>query len=806
MWMQDVRYAIRLLKRSPGFAVTATLTLALSIGVNAAIWSAVKGVLIAPLPYPDPDRLVRLFEEAPRSPKWPMAPADFRDYRDELSTFEGIAAYVRADLQLGDAGQPERLRGMQVTRGFFTLLGRPPRLGRDFEEADERKGSGDKVILSHGLWMRRFGGDPGVVGRSIRLSGKPYEVVGVLDAGFQHVGGSFRTYGHGEPVDVWSPLTVPRDEEPSWRYSHFFNVVGRTKMQATPAEIAADLKARGEAAAERYPVPNSPWKPRMEPLKREIVGSADKMLALLSGAALAMLLLACVNVAGLLLGRSAQRAREIGTRAAIGATRWQLARQLLVESLVLAAAGGLLGIAVAFGATRLLKQFGPADMPRLQNIAVDADVLLTALAATLASALVVGLAPAIRLAGASLSEALKEGGRTLAGGAHQRTGKALAATEIALAFVLVVSSGLLLKSFVKMVTKDPGFRPQGAITASLELPTAKYDRAGAAEFHRRAQERIQALPGIRAVTFSSDLPWTGYDENTGFEIVGRQFPEGEDPEARYHFLTPGYPGTTGTPLVAGADFGPEDRNDAPNVVLLNEAAARKYWQTPQAAVGARLSLWGTERTVKGVIGNVADLPWHDRAVPALYFPQAQAWYPQPMFVIVRTDVDPTTLAGGIRRALREIDPELPLANVQRLESVAAGALATRRLTLWLVAAFGATSLLLATVGIYGVMAQAVGQRRHEFAIRQALGATRSNLMKLVFTSAAWMALGGLACGVALALGATRLLVTFLYGVTPFDSTTFVAVAAALLVVAAGAVYGPARQGTRTTTVASLRAD
>jgi putative ABC transport system permease protein len=806
MWPQDVRYAVRLLRRSPGFATTATLTLALAIGANAAIWSAVKGILIAPLPYPDPDRLVRLFEEAPRSPKWPMAPLDFRDYRNELQTFEGIAAYVRADLQLGDASQPERLRGMRVTRGYFTLLGRPPRLGRDFEAPDELQGNGDKVILSHGLWMRRFNGDPGVVGTSVRLSGKPFEIVGVLDPGFQHVGGSFRTYGHGEPVDVWSPLAVPRDEEPGWRYSHFFNVVGRTKKDATPAQLAADLKARGESAAARYPVPNSPWKPRLEPLKGEIVGTADKTLAVLSGAAMAMLLLACVNVAGLLLGRSAQRAREIGMRAAVGATRFQIARQLLVESVVLATAGGLAGIAIAFGATRLLKQLGPADMPRLQNIAVDAEVLVTATVATLVSALVVGLAPALRLAGASLSEALKEGGRTLAGGAGHRTGKALAAAEIAIAFVLVVSSGLLLRSFVKMVTKEPGFQAHGAITASVELPTAKYDGAAAADFYRRAQERIQALPGVRAASFSSDLPWTGYDENTSFDIVGRQFPEGEGPEARYHFLTPGYSKATGTPLVAGAEIGPEDQKDAPRVVLLNVAAARKYWQTPQAAVGARLDLWGMERTVKGVIGDVTDVPWHDRAVPALYFPQAQTWYPQPMLLVARADGDTTRLVDGVRRVLREIDPELPLANVKPLESVAAGALATRRLTLWLVAAFGVTSLLLATVGVYGVMAQTVSQRRHEFAVRQALGATRSNLMKLVFASAAWMTLAGLACGVALALAATRLLTTLLYGVTPFDSATFAAVGAVLLVVAAAAVYAPARDGTRTTTIASLRAD
>jgi predicted permease len=806
MWVQDVRYAVRLLRRSPGFAVTATLTLALSIGANAAIWSAIKGILIAPLPYPDPDRLVRLFEEAPGSPQWPMAPADFRDYRNELQTFETIAAYVRGDLQLGDPGHPEQLRGMAVTRGFFTLLGRPPRLGRDFEEQDELPGNGDKVILSHGLWMRRFNGDPSVVGTTVRLSSKPFEIVGVLDQGFQHVGGTFRSYGHGEPVDVWSPLMVPRDEDPSWRYSHFYNVVGRTKKEATPAQIALDLKAREEYVAKRYPDPNSPWKPRVEPLKQVIVGTADQTLVALSGAAMAMLLLACVNVAGLLLGRSARRAREIGTRAAIGATRWQIARQLLIESVVLAAGGGLAGIAIAFGATRALKQLGPADLPRLQNIGVDTGVLLTTIGATLASALLVGMAPALRLARASLSEALKEGARTLAGGSHQRTGKALAAAEIALAFVLVVSSGLLLKSFVKIISKDPGFRPEGAITASLELPTAKYDADAARDFYRRAQERMQSLPGIQHAAFSSDLPWTGYDENTGFDIVGRTLPDEEGPGARYHFVTPGYAKATGTPLVAGADIGPEDQPAAPLVVLLNEAAAKRYWTTPQAAVGARLRLWGKERTVKGVIGDINDLPWHDRSVPALYFPQAQAWYPQPMFLVARTDGDPTRVVGSIRGALREIDPELPLSRVRPLETVAAGALATRRLTLWLIGAFAATSLLLAVVGVYGVMAQIVGQREHEIGIRQALGATRAHILRMILSTGTVVVLGGLVCGMALAAASTRVLLSLLYGATPLDPETFATVAGVLVIAAMGAVYLPARRATRFSAVVSLRSE
>jgi len=803
--LHDIRYAIRLLRRSPGFAATALLTLALSIGANAAIFSAVKGVLISPLPYADPDRLVRLFEEAPDTPHFPMAPADFRDYRAELQTYDGIAAYVRGDLQLGDAQRPEQLRGMQVTAGFFKILGYQPALGREFDLNDEIESNSNVVILSHNLWMRQFNGDLEVVGRTVQLSGRTFQIVGVLPEGFQHVGGTFRTYGHGERVDVWSVLVVPRVERPGMRYSHYFNVVGRIRRDVGWNEMAADLNRVGVSVAKRYPTPNSPWRPSVVPLKHEIIGPAEPTLLTLAGAAFAVLLLACVNVAGLLLGRASSRSREIGVRAALGATRWRLGRQLLIESLVLASVGGAGGIALAYAAVEALARFGPSDMPRLQSIAVDAQVLLYAVIMTLGSALVFGLAPALRLARAGVADTLKEGGRSVAGSSTQGTRRVLAAVEVALAFVLVVSSALLLRSFAAMINTPPGFDPRGAITASIELPTARYDRNAAAAFYQRAAERFRALPGIRELTFTSDLPWTGYDENTSFAIVGRTSREGDEPEARYHFITYGYTRATGTRLVAGRELLPTDVEKAPLVILLNEAAARKYWGAPDAAVGARLNLWGAERTVAGVIADVRDMPWRADAVPALYFPQPQAWYPQPMYLIARSDLDPSSLVEPIRRSLASLDSALPLANVQPLDAVAAAAIATRRLTLWLVTAFGLTALFLAVVGIYGVTAQAVGQRQHEFGIRQALGATRGDIMRLVFSSGAVLSVLGLATGVLLALGATRFLASLLYQVTPLDPLTFAGVAAVLALVSTGAIYLPARRATRISAATALRA-
>jgi putative ABC transport system permease protein len=519
--LQDVRYALRLLHRSPGFAATAIATLAVAIGANAAIFSAVKGVLIAPLPYPAPDRLVRVFEESARTPHFPMAPADFRDYRAELRTFEGLAAYFRSDLQLGDVSRPEQLRGMQVTAGFFRLLGHPPILGREFEEHDEIEGNHLVAILSHALWMRRFDGDPAIVGRPLRLSGRTYTVIGVLPDGFAHVGGTYRTYGHGEPVDVWSVLAVPRDEHPRHRFSHYYNVVGRIREGASWSVMENDLRRTGKIVAARYPTPNSPWSPRVVPLKQEIVGNAESTLIALAAATAGVLLLACVNVAGLLLGRAAARTREVGVRAALGATRARIARQLVVESVVLALAGGTVGIILAFGGVALATRFGPADMPRLHMIAVDGQVLASTLAATLATALLFGLAPAVRLSATGIEAALREGGRTVAGFAHNRLRRTLAAAEVALAFVLVVASALLLRSFVAMISTDPGFVAESTLTASIELPSAKYDRATATAFFRRALERVAALPGVSAAAFSADLPWSGYDENTGFELVGR---------------------------------------------------------------------------------------------------------------------------------------------------------------------------------------------------------------------------------------------------------------------------------------------
>jgi predicted permease len=384
----DALYAVRLLRRSPAFALTAMLTLAAGVGANAAIFSAVHGVLVVPLPYPEPDRLVRIYEEAEKSRSWPMSPADFRDYRAELQSFEGIAAYMRNDLQLAEADRPEQLRGMQVTAGFFNVLGYRPAVGREFLRSEETEQTNAVVVLSDAIWRRRFSADPGILNRPIRLSGRQFRVVGVLPPGFQHIGGTFRSYGHGQTVDVWWPLAVPREELPMHRYSHYFNVVGRLRPGITVGHANGELTAAAlRIGARFYPGGNSPWTSRAAPLKQEIVGTAEATLVALLGAAALVLLLACVNVASLLLGRSATRSREMGVRAALGATRLRLAGQLFVESLVLACSGGAIGLAGAYGAVAALVRFGPADTPRLQMVTVDGTVLAYTVAAVFVTAL-----------------------------------------------------------------------------------------------------------------------------------------------------------------------------------------------------------------------------------------------------------------------------------------------------------------------------------------------------------------------------------------------------------------------------------
>ena len=803
--MQDVRYAVRLLLRAPGFTTVAALTLALGIGANTAIFSVVHGVLVKPLPYREPDALIRIFEESlPDTPEFPLSPGTFIEYRAQSRAFEALAAYERNDLQLG-GDRPEQLRAMRVTAGFFQLLGYQPQLGREFTREDEAEGRSRVAILSHALWVRRFGGDQTIVGKTVALSGRPFEIIGVLPPGVQHVGGTYRSYPHGESVDVWWPRMLPSVPQRRDRAQHYLSVLGRLAPGVTADQAEDELRRISARLGKEFPETNARWSSHVRPLRDDVIGTSESTLVALLAAAGAVLLIGCLNVAGLLLGRGTARAREIGVRSALGATRIRLVRQLVVESGLLAVIGGVLGVAFAYAALEALLVFAPADTPRLHMVSVDRIVLGFTVAATALTVLLFGLAPAIHLARANATRAL-QGGRGAPGGTQQRLRRAVVVAEVALAFVLVVTGGLLLRSFSSLLRLDPGFDPERVLTAIVNLPSARYrDTTAATAFFDRLTERVRALPGVRAAGLGSDLPWTGYDENTSFGIVGRRFPDGESPEARYHFLTPGFITALGLPLRAGRDIRPGDGPDAPPVVLINEATARQYWGSAENAIDARLNLWSdTPAIVVGVVGDLKDVPWAERSPGGVYFPQAQQWYPQNMFITIRTDADPRSLIEPLSRIVRELDPELPIATIRTLDEIAGAAVATRRFTLVLVTAFALSALFLAVVGVYGVMAQAVGQRVREFGVRQALGARPRDILRLVVSSGAGMGLVGLAAGLAIALPITRLARSLLFRTSPADPVTLVCVAALLLLATLAASYIPARRATRTDPATALR--
>ena len=803
--IQDVRYAARLLLRSPGFTLVAALTLALGVGANTAIFSVVHGVLLKPLPYKDPNALLRVFEELPPdTPEFPVSPATFLEYRTETRTFESLAAFERADLQLGGE-RPEPLRGMRVTAGFFGLLGYQPLVGREFTREDEVPNRSGVVILSHGLWTRRFGSDPSIVGKSIPLSGRAFEVAGVLPPGVQHVGGSYRSYPHGESVDVWWPRTLPTVPQRMDRMQHYLSVIGRTRAGVSTAQAQDDLRQISARLGQQYPDSHGRWSMHVRPLRAEIIGTSETTLIALLAAAGAVLFIACLNVAGLLLGRATGRTREMGVRSALGATRVRLVRQLIAESVLLAALGGALGVLVAYGALTALLAVAPADTPRLHMISVDRVVLAYTVGATAITALLFGVAPAIQLVRADVAPSLR-GGRGTAGSDQQRLRRALVVAEVALAFVLVVTGGLLLKSFSSLIQVDPGFRSDHVLTAGVDLPQARYREAGAtAAFYDRLTARVRALPGVTAAGITSDLPWTGYDENTGFDIVGRQFPNGEGPEARYHFVTPGYFQAIGLPFRAGRDITGADRADAPLVILVNEATARQYWGDPQKAVRAQVLIWSDKpSTVVGVVGNLKDVPWGDTEPGGVYFPQAQRSFAPDMYIAIRSEADPLTLIDPLQQAVRELDPELPLSAVRTLDQVSGAAFATRRFTLALVAAFALSALFLAVVGVYGVMAQVVGQRVREFGVRQALGAQPADILRLVLSGGAVMGVAGLVLGVALALPLTRLVHSLLFRTSPSDPPTLIAVGVLLMLATLAASYIPARRAMRGDVAGALR--
>jgi len=802
---QDLRYGARMLLKKPGFTLIAVATLSLGIGANTAIFSVVNGILLKPLPYRAPEQLIRLYESSRTQPKFPMAQGNFQDYRAQNSTLSSMALYTRQDVELSQDNNPEQLAGLSITSGFFDLLGVQPLRGREFRREDEIPNSGSIVILSYGLWQRRFNSDPGIVGKSITLSGKPVTVVGVMPAGVQHVGGDYRSMPHGETVDVWMPMEL---QPQAGRGSHFCNAIGRLKTGVSVEQAFADFNVIAGRLEQQYPGTNSNWRIAVKPLHEEIVGRSRTMLMVLFGAVLFVLLIACVNVANLLLARATAREREIAVRAAMGAGRRRILRQLLTESLLLALISSAVGILLAQWAIAALGALGPEQLPRLQAVSIDGRILLFTLGLTLLTGVLFGLAPALQAGQVNLNELLKEGGRSGVGNRQKRLRDALVVAEVALALVLLVGAGLLIRSFWKLQQTDPGFNPDRVLTASLTLPRARYsDGKKNAVFHQQLLDRLSTLQGVQAVGLTSDLPWTGYDENAGFIIEGKTFSPNDESGGRYHFVSADYFRTIGVPLLEGRFFNSDDRMDRPNVVLINNAMAQLYWPG-ESAVGKRFTFNSPPKeedwfTIVGVVGDVKDFPNSAAAVPAFYWATMQQPVRQ-LILAVRSSADPAGLIDAVRNEVRALDKDLPLADVRMLDTVAATAVAGQRFTLWLVGFFAATALMLAAIGIYSVLSYLVAQRTHEIGVRMALGAQLGDVLKLVVRQGMTLVLFGVGLGIGAAFALTRLMTGLLFEVGANDPLTFVSVAALLAGVALLACYIPARRAAKVDPMIALR--
>jgi predicted permease len=714
-------------------------------------------------------------------------------------------------MQLSGEGEPIRLSGFAVTSGYFHVLGIHPQIGREFDLQAEIPGNGLQVVISDRLWRTHFGADPQIVGRKITLNMQPFTVVGVMPAGTEHPGNMYHAVAYGDSVDVWWPFSFAGN--PNQRGSHFIEGIARLKPGVTVEQARADMNAMMTQLAHEHPGNDSGWTVLVIPLYSEVVGATRQMLLVLLGAVGIVLLIACANAANLLLARASARHREIAVRLAMGAPRLRIVRQLLTESLIISLAGGVLGLALAFGGVRSLVALLPADFPRAHDIHVNGPVLAFTLIISALTGILFGLAPAMQASRTDPKQGLQQNARTTTASRRQnRLRSALVIAEVSLACVLLIGAGLMLRTFVNLLHLDPGFREDHLLTASLSLPNNHYKtREQTAQFYDRLSASLSALPGVESAGAGSDLPWTGYDENTGgFIVEGRRPAPHEEFHARYHMATPGYFSAMGIPLLEGRFFNEADKKGAPWTLIINRAMAKKYWPG-QDAIGKRISFEDNPKKdddwmrVVGVVGDVKDQPNSPSAEPAFWWSEYQASEPD-MSIAIRTQSDPRQVVDSLRDAVHRLDPQLAVADLKLMDQVADASVSTPRFTFVLVGLFACLAILLAGIGAYGVIAYTVTQRTSEFGLRLALGAQRGDLLRMVLAQSARLAVPGIILGLVLAVSLSRVLQTLLYGVHTADPLILAAVALLVLIVALLASYAPARRAASADPMTALRAE
>lgn len=801
----DLRHASRALLRSPGYTVVALLTLAIGIGANTAIFSVVNSVLLKPLAFPEPQALVRVYEGSP-GVRGTASPPNFMDWQRDNAVFAGMAAYARTAAALTGRGDAKRIAGAAVTAGYFPVLGQAPLLGRTISATETGAGQERVAVLGHALWQREFAGDPGIVGRTVQLEGRDYAVIGVMPAGFEYPAGA----------ELWVPLTFSEEELATQRGAHYLDVIARLRQGIALEEAASQMAAIAQVLEARYPESNTGATIAVRDLRDSIVGDVRPGLLILLGAVGFVLLIACVNVANLLLARTAARQRELAVRKALGAARGRLVGHVLTESVLLAVAGGIAGTLLAMFGLRVLLALPVEGMPRLADTRLDLTVLCFTAAVSMLTGILFGLLPAVR-AGMTphLTAALKSGGPAVttdrAGG---RTRGALVVTETALAVLLLTGAGLLLKSFVELQRVDPGFNPSGVLTFDMALPSARYPEPGQSRaFFSELNRRVETLPGVESVAGVFGLPFTGFNYTISVEELDGGPGYTGPADTRYtqvRIVTPAYFRTMGMRLLKGRTLADTDRASAPPVVVVNESAAALLWPAGDPLghtfeLGTTLGLGGARvgGTVVGVVADIKHSSLADDAPPEIYAAHAQ--FPVDfMSVVVRSSVPPGSLIPVIRNEVREIDPALPLDQVRTMEERLAASLALPRFYMLLLAIFAAAALILAAVGIYGVLAYAVRQRSNEIGIRRALGAQSADVLRMVVAKAMLLAGGGLFAGLLASFALTRILSGFLYGVGATDPLTFAAVAVLLGGVALLSSLIPARRAARLDPVVALR--
>ena len=809
--IKDIRYGIRGLAKRPSFTAIAVITLALGIGANTAIFSVVNATLLRPLPFQDPNRIVMVWGYLPQlahtADKFPSSAGNYLGLVKETKSFQELAAFRQWSWQLTHAGEPEQLQGVRVSANFFEALGARPVLGQTFMPEQDQEGAAPVAIISYRLWQREFAADRNVLGKSLTLNGHTVSVVGVMPRDFEFPGGANMIPGlqFATKNDIWMPLAMTADERKN-QGSLNLAMLGRLK----PGVAINQAENETRAIEASLPLGTIGYTVNLIPLQKQMVGNIQRLLLVLLATVAFVLLIACANVANLLLARASSRQKEMAIRGALGAGRRRIVRQLLTESLLLSFIGGLLGFLVAIWGTPLLVSFIPEKVPRIHEINVDLRVLGFALLISLITGVLFGLAPALQASRVDLNESLKESARGTTAGLRQNRLRAfLIVSEVSLAVVLMIGAALLTKSFVRLLDVKPGFDPSHTLTMEVALPTlppSKYaNEQEQTAFFQQLLERLNNSPGVIAAGAVLSLPLTGAEESTNLFIEGRpKLPAEQRAEADYTVVTPAYFRALAIPLLKGRPFTDHDSKDAPGVIIINEALARRYWPNEEP-LGKRLTV-GFEkspREIVAVVGSVKQSTLSADARPAMYLPQLQL-PTGGMSIVIRTAGDPLSVAALARSQVHSLDQAIPVTNIRTMDEIFSASVAQQRFSMLLVGLFGALAVVLAAIGIYGVMGYTVTQRKHEIAVRMALGAKTGQVLKLILKDGLVLASLGVVIGLVGAFAMTRLLSSLLFEVKPNDAQTFAMVSVLLIFVALLACFIPARRATKVDPLVALR--